>query len=540
MKKNKRILITLLVCIVATGLLAGFFMYARRAGKTSRVKKTQTAAIFHYSYFSQPEFFDAAYQAAKPQPYQPEAKAILVNHHLLAANYIAESFNVVATNAPLTVLLISPNHFSAGKADVITSAENWQTPYGILPANRELINRLAESDIADIDESPFEQEHGVSGLVAFIKKSLPNAKIAPLIIKDNLPIKQARKIAQEILSLLPKNTLIVGSFDFSHYLTSRAADFHDIESLVVVENFDFNGINRLDTDSRQGLALFLELLKDSGNQNFHLLENSNSAKLTHQDVLETTSYIDGYFTPLENAIGEVGRGEKRFFGTNANLMQSSGSLTGFTAGAISSSSANTALVLPAIDATPDVVASFNSNSKTRSIEYLERLFFGQDKTIIKVNGDPNLTADRLKRYGVTDMVTADKIVDIGNHQVKILVQANQPKAKQALDAGASAVVQYGAVADTISLYNNKPIISLRGDLLSDSVLKIGGVSLALGLAFEQDQLQLSLLPIAVKNGIAKLLFGKESDKILADMAAASKAGQEIKSQIAQGIIILKH
>lgn len=506
MKRNEKFLITLLVCVVATGLLAGFFMYARQAEKTSRVKNTQATAVLHYSYFSRPEFFDAAYQAAKPQPYQPKAKAVIVNHHLLAANYIAESFNVVATNAPLTVLLISPNHFSAGKADVITSAENWQTPYGILPANRELTNQLAESGIADIDEPLFDQEHGVSGLVAFIKKSLPNAKLVPLVIRDSLPIGQAREAAGRILPLLPKNSLIVGSFDFSHYLTGRAADFHDVENLAVVENFDFNRIGRLDVDCRLGLAIFLELLKGSGNQNFHLLENSNSAKLAGKDILETTSYIDGYFTPGSGA----------------------------------SSSVETVLVLPAIAASTSVVASLDRYNKNWSVQYLERLFFGQDKTIVKIDGDSSLMADRLKHYGVTNMVTADATIEVGNHQIKILVQANKDKARQALDAGAGAVVQYGAVADTISLYNNKPIISLRGDLLSDSVLKTGGVSLALGLAFERNQLQLSLLPIAVKNGIAKLLIEKERDKILADTAAASNASQEIKSQIAQGIIVLKY
>jgi AmmeMemoRadiSam system protein B len=506
MKKNKRILITVLACAIATGLLAGFFIYARRAGESLLTKNRPIAAVFHYSYYSQPQFFDEAYGSAVARPYQPTAKAVLVNHHLLAAKFIAESFGSVATNAPVTVLLISPNHFSAGKGDVITSSGIWKTPYGDLPPDSATVKKISDRNLAEIEEPPFEQEHGISGIVAFVKKSLPNAGLVPLIVRDNLPIGQAREIAQGIFPLLPKNTLIVGSFDFSHYLIGPAADFHDVENLAALENFDFNRIGRLDSDSRPGLAFFLELLKDGGNQNFHLLENTNSAKLTHQDILETTSYIDGYFIP----------------------------------GLPATSSANTILVLPAIAVSPAVAATLDRNNKAWSVEYLERLFFGQDKTVVKIDGDPNLIANQLKRYGVTDIATADATIGIGSHQVKILVKTDLAKARQALDAGASAVLEYGAVADTFSLYNNKPIINLRGDLLSDQVLKNGGISLAFGLAFKPNQLQITLLSIAVKNGIAKLMIGKERDKVLADTAAASNAGQDFKKQITQGLITLKY
>jgi len=497
-----KVILSVLV-LLAAGAAALFFYFHREP-----LELPQSNPNVHYSYFSQKDFFDQAYSAAKPvnQKAAGQIKGIIFNHHLLAASYIAETFNAVATNVPVTVLLISPNHFSAGKADVITSAENWQTPYGILQADTSVVQNLSRDNLANIEESPFAQEHGVTGIVAFIKKSLPNAKVVPLIFNDRIKLGQAVALAVQYNQVLPANTLIAGSFDFSHYLTSPAADFHDVENLAAVENFDFNKIGRLDSDSRPGLAFFLELLKDCGSQNFHLLENSNSAKLTHQDVLETTSYIDGYFTK----------------------------------GAPATSSADTLLVLPAIAASPIVAASLGRNNKTWSVEYLERLFFGQDKTVVKISGASGTSESLLKRYGVTDMVTADKTVDIGNHQVKILVQANQPEAKQALDAGASVVVQYGAVTDTFSLYNNKPIISLRGNLLSDSVLQNGGVSLAFGLAFEQGQLQLTILPIVVKNGIAKLMVGKERDKVLVDTAAASNADLEIKNQIIQGLVTLKY
>jgi len=115
-------------------------------------KNTSYEKVYHYSYFSQPEFYEQAYlEASKIKLLDPlfksggigEIGGLVINHHLLAGQYIAEGFNTIATTEPVTVLLISPNHFSMGRNNVLASAAIWKTPFGELKPDKVLINNLA-------------------------------------------------------------------------------------------------------------------------------------------------------------------------------------------------------------------------------------------------------------------------------------------------------------------------------------------------------------------------------------------------------------
>lgn len=477
--------------------IAGFLYFGLYKVK---IKTPAVADNFHYSYFSQPDFFDQAYSLAKSTSTPENIKGIIVNHHLLASSFIAETFNVVATNAPLTVLLVSPNHFDAGRAGIITSSAAWKTPYGELESDLELINQLTTQKIAAIEEPPFEQEHGISGIVAFIKKSLPNAKVIPVIFKNRMPVSEAQKLADDFHQILPKNTLLVGSFDFSHYLTSRAADFHDINSMEAVENFNFSKIKNLDIDSRPGLAFFLRLLKNNSSQNFHLLEHSNSSKLVKQDILETTSYIDGYFT----------------------------------AGLPALSSAETLLSLPSVLPAPETPSLVDKDNRKYALTYMERLFFGQDETVsfFPLSNSMELESERnvLSRLGIGLVAVNYQDYQLGDIKIR-LVNCNGDKGGEKVKGadGAAVVICQGSDKNRLEIAENKPVIYAVGNLFSKN-------SLAIGLGLKNNQLQIFLLPIGFKEGQVKLLIGQESGTVLKEMAAVSAVSQDIKNQIKSGII----
>jgi len=175
--KTKDIVVFILLIIfgLASGYSLGFLEIKNEECEISD---------FHYSYFSNKSFFDDAYKNISEQSIIPnQIKGVLVNHHLLAPNLIAETINTIATTSRITVVVISPNHFSAGQGQIISSLYKWDTPYGILNSNCETISKLEKEGVLNIDEYPFKKEHGISGIVPFIKKSLPNAKIIPIIIK---------------------------------------------------------------------------------------------------------------------------------------------------------------------------------------------------------------------------------------------------------------------------------------------------------------------------------------------------------------------
>ncbi|MDD5357514.1 MAG: AmmeMemoRadiSam system protein B [Candidatus Pacebacteria bacterium] len=300
-KSLKNILIP---CLILSGAALGFLLHQKGQMLPVAVDHGCTSGV-HQSYLSDKDFFDNAYAGVVKKYDMPEKKDLLgvfVNHHLLAPAIIADTMNTVASDAPIDILLVSPNHFSAGNGQIISSIDNWDTPYGNLNPDCDTIRSLEKSGTVSIEEAPFEREHGVSGIVPFIKKSFPNARIIPIIVKDTASDKVIDEAVENIRKILPEGTMLVGSFDFSHYLPDTVAQFHDEKMLAVINNFDFDGLKMSDADSLPGLRLYLKYMEAEGGHAFWALHHTNSAQVTKNPALEeTTSYIDGFFERRESA-----------------------------------------------------------------------------------------------------------------------------------------------------------------------------------------------------------------------------------------------
>lgn len=284
--------------LVLLGLLSGYSLGFLENKPNENKNEGCGISDLHYSYFSNKSFFDDAYKnISEKSVMSDQIKGILVNHHLLAPNLIAETVNTIATTSQITVVLISPNHFSAGQGQIISSLYQWDTPYGVLNSDCGNISKLEKQGVLNIDEYPFRKEHGISGIVPFIKKSLPNAKIIPIIIKETLSENDLNKFVDSLYATLGSNVLIIGSFDFSHYLPDNVAQFHDKKSISVIKNFDYVGLKTTETDSIPGLEITMRYMEKEGALNFNLIANTNSSQILHDPTIEeTTSYVDGSFS----------------------------------------------------------------------------------------------------------------------------------------------------------------------------------------------------------------------------------------------------
>lgn len=212
-------------------------------------------------------------------PQQRIIKGLVVNHHLFASNLIDQAF--IAAEADLKpdyTIIISPNHFQLGHEDILTHAPN-----SLLPELK------AEADV-------FEREHGVKNILPFIKKYFPETIIIPIIVKDRSTSTEIDAWANIIANNLPQNSLIIGSFDFTHQQKDAVADAHDAISQKILENLDYLHATSADMDSHPGLRLFLETLDLRGANQFTLLAHSSSAKITHNyTTTDNTSYLVGMF-----------------------------------------------------------------------------------------------------------------------------------------------------------------------------------------------------------------------------------------------------
>lgn len=246
--------------------------------------------------FITPDFYERSYSLIGENSTQPTGiEGLLVNHHLLASNLIAQAFEQAKTTEQRTVVLLSPNHFNQGNSRMITTNNSWITPYGKLLADRNIVGKLKNSGLVAVDDQPFVKEHGVSGLVAFIKKSLPNSRIVPIIFKTSTTPSQTKELANYLLKILPKDALIVASLDMSHYVADKIADSNDDKTVAALEKLDVSGVDKLEVDSRSAFSVLVETMK-LRDAKFTLLARSSSARLSgSNNPLDNTSYITGYF-----------------------------------------------------------------------------------------------------------------------------------------------------------------------------------------------------------------------------------------------------
>lgn len=298
MKKINWILIIALAGLSLIGLFSDFWLPPITISYNSHT-------MFHSAKPDDRDFFETAYSFVKSKTDLSDTKVVggIIPHHLLAADLIADFFSNLEVKNYDTVILLGPNHFSAGQADIITSVYDWQTPYGILKHDREVLSKLLYyNDNLNIqaEEDIIENEHAINSEVAFIKKTFPQATFVPIILKPSVSEQTAEKLAQVLFEISQnKNILVLASADFSHYKNSQQAQEDDKISISAIESFDFFNIYSIEVDSPPSIYTLLKFSQLSGAE-FEILDNSNSATLTDKpDLDSTTSYITGYFVPSE-------------------------------------------------------------------------------------------------------------------------------------------------------------------------------------------------------------------------------------------------
>src|SRR3990167_7156705 len=79
------------------------------------------------------------------------------------------------------------------------------------------IDSLVSSGLVFSQESAFNREHGITNILGDIADNFPNARLIPLMLKQNLSKETTAKLSDELARICPQNCLMVSSVDFSHY-----------------------------------------------------------------------------------------------------------------------------------------------------------------------------------------------------------------------------------------------------------------------------------------------------------------------------------
>ncbi len=292
--KKTIIFFSLTLILIFLGL--AFYFFVKSSNFVKQIVKVEKI-IYNQSLPDDLDFYENAFKFKKKELFFGKNKIIagIIPHHLLAADLIAEFFHNVKQENFDSIILIGPNHFSAGGKKIISSNLDWQTPYGVLEYDQELAINLIDDSI-EINNKAIQNDHAINSETAFIKKTFPDSLFLPLILKSDLSLEDARDFGKKLNNLVQnKNVLVLASVDFSHYKDSETAQVNDLKSINVIQNSLFDEVYNLDIDSPPTISVLLEYA-NLNQAEFVFLNNSNSALLAGKPDLEsTTSYLTSFF-----------------------------------------------------------------------------------------------------------------------------------------------------------------------------------------------------------------------------------------------------
>ena len=285
---------TIVLIILCFGVALISFAYGIPSAETFQPYEAPKAT--HPNNFYDPRNFS-------PQPASEEKNSgdriygAVVPHHLLAHRLIAQVFVKMQSTPPPLLILLGPNHENQGDR-ILTSSLDWQTPFGTVEVDQEVVKRLMDTHMVKIDDYIFTEEHSMGNLMPFVKYYLPETKVVPIIFHHDVSKKEAGLLAKHLSALVEKDAVIVASEDFSQYLTRQEAEDKDKETLKVIEAKNLDtlftmGNDYLDSPAALG-SLFLTM-ENLDISDLTLLNHTKSGILMGNDIIETTSYMTMLF-----------------------------------------------------------------------------------------------------------------------------------------------------------------------------------------------------------------------------------------------------
>lgn len=220
-------------------------------------------------------------------------KAVIVPHagYVYSGMIAASAYKSISQSAKNIhrVLLLGPAHRVAVRGMALSSAENFQTPLGTIPLDREACDQLLFLSQVAVNDEAHELEHSLEVQLPFLQEILGEFKLVPVVVGETSP--------EDVNTLIEffsqnKNTLIVVSTDLSHFENYEAASVHDRKTSVAIEGLKYDEINYGDACGRNPLNGLLYFSKKHKLQIQNLaLQNSGDTSGDRERVVGYGAYV---------------------------------------------------------------------------------------------------------------------------------------------------------------------------------------------------------------------------------------------------------
>lgn len=139
------------------------------------------------------------------------------------------------------VVLLGPSHRVAFRGLALSGADEWASPLGTVPLDRQGAGRLMTLPGIGVSDQAHAQEHSLEVHVPFLQAVLGEFSLLPIVVGDASP----EMVATAIDAVWGgPETLIVVSTDLSHYLDYATCQTTDRATVSAIEGLDPAGIGQ--------------------------------------------------------------------------------------------------------------------------------------------------------------------------------------------------------------------------------------------------------------------------------------------------------
>ena len=168
--------------------------------------------------------------------------ALIVPHagYVYSGQVAARGYRLVQGHDIQTVVVVGVAHRHGFPGASIYPRGGYETPLGTVAIDEPLAAELSRVSGFGFVPQAHREEHSIEVQVPFIQKTLPGAKLVPVL--TGLPQRDTMKrLAQAMSEVLPgKRALLIVSSDMSHYLNKSEANQRDSETIswLVAQDVD--------------------------------------------------------------------------------------------------------------------------------------------------------------------------------------------------------------------------------------------------------------------------------------------------------------
>jgi AmmeMemoRadiSam system protein B len=259
-------------------------------------------------FYQSADLFEHAVETVADYPASNEKlTGITVPHHLLADRLVALGFKAASGFSYKRIVILTPDHFRGTEKPFATTVRGFDDVDGKTQTDKAAVGQLLKAGDWIEESCLFGKDHGIRAMLPFVRHYFPGTPIVPVALSIHATRADWDRMAAALAPLVDRDTLIVESTDFSHYLPQHVARRFDQQTLNVLASGSLDAIAALQqpqhADSVGMLYIQTKLQKELFGAAPLVIANENSQRYAKTYVDSTTSYLVvlfGSFGPSYN------------------------------------------------------------------------------------------------------------------------------------------------------------------------------------------------------------------------------------------------